>query len=313
MTVRKPRSSASSKRAKPAPRAPGHRAALPRGPRPPGPADRRGHVIVQDYLAERDRAEIVAWLATLRPIWEFRYSTTRPPPRGETQRRLLRPVYWLGNWQFACLDYYRPPNGVHERAVAAEPFPRVLAGIVADIERRARRAFPREHVPERWHLNTCLVNFYGDRLEGERWVDCARVGEHRDFEPGPVASLSIGERALFQFVARGKGQERPPPLLTQWLDDRSLQLFAGPFFKDRVLHRVQRVDHRAGITLPPEIEGFRSRRVNFTFRYVPDEHVIPFAELSAQPRADVEGYVRQLAVSSPFFARALTAAARAPG
>lgn len=306
-----PRPTSASKRAKPKARV--QRAAPPRSPRAPGPADKRGHVIVQDYLGARENAEILAWLETLRPIWEYRYATTRPPPRGETQRRLLRPVYWLGNWQFACLDYYRPPNGVQERAVAAEPFPRVLAGIVADVERRARRAFPREHIPERWHLNTCLVNFYGDKLEGERWVDCARVGEHRDFEPGPVASLSMGERALFQFVARRRGDERPPPLLTQWLDDRSLQLFAGPFFKDSLLHRVQRVDHRAGITLPPAIEGFRSRRVNFTFRYVPDEHVVPFERLSAQPRADVEPYVRELAVSSPFFARALAAAARGPG
>jgi alkylated DNA repair protein (DNA oxidative demethylase) len=308
-----PRPSSSSKRPKPAHHAPQLRSSRPRTAGTPGPADRRGHVILQEYLGARERSEILAWLETLRPIWEFRYSTTRPPPRRESQRRLLRPVYWLGNWQFACLDYYRPPQGVHERAVAAEPFPPVLAGIVADIERRARRVFPREHIPERWHLNTCLVNFYGDRREGERWVDCARVGEHRDFEPGPVASLSIGERALFQFVARRKGDERPPPLLTQWLDDRSLQLFAGPFFKDRVLHRVQRVDHRAGITLPPAIEDFRSRRVNFTFRYVPDEHVVPFAELSARARADVEPYVRQLAISSPFFARALAAAARTPG
>src|SRR3712207_7147345 len=39
-----------------------------------------------------------------------------------------------------------------------------------------------------WHLNTCLVNFYGSRLEDGRWVDTARVGEHKDFEPGPVRS-----------------------------------------------------------------------------------------------------------------------------
>ena len=40
--------------------------------------------------------------------------------------------------------------------------------------------------------------------EGDRWVDVARVSEHRDFEPGPVASISLGERALFQFVRRGE-------------------------------------------------------------------------------------------------------------
>jgi alkylated DNA repair dioxygenase AlkB len=258
-------------------------------------------------VTERARSKILAYLASLRPIWEFRFALDRPPPRGETQRRLLRPVYWLGNWQFACLDYYRPPKGVLERAVAAEPFPPVLAEIVRDVEARARRAFPRDHVPRGWHLNTCLVNFYGDRLEGGRWVDSARVGEHRDFEPGPVASLSLGERALFQFVPRRRPGERAEPVLTQWLDDGALQLFAGPLYKERLLHRIQRVDERTGVELPPQIEGFRTRRVNFTFRYVPDEHVIPFAHLSPGVMSDVRPYVEELAQSSPFFARALAA------
>jgi alkylated DNA repair protein (DNA oxidative demethylase) len=262
-------------------------------------------VIVQEYLEPGARREIHGWLEGIRPIWELRFATDRPPPRGETQRRLLRPVYWLGNWQFACLDYYRPPQGVRERCVAAEPFPPVLADIVRDVEARAKKSFPREYVPRGWHLNTCLVNFYGDRLENGRWVDSARVGEHRDFEPGPVASLSLGERALFQFVPRRQGGERAAPVLTQWLDDGSLQLFAGPLYKDRLLHRIQRVDQRAGIQLPPFRDDFRTRRVNFTFRYVPDEHVVPFAELSPRARADVAPYVSELALGSPFFARAL--------
>jgi DNA oxidative demethylase len=275
----------------------------------PRPPPREGHLLVADYVAAPARAKIMHFLDELRPIWEFRFAVDRPPPRGELQRRLLRPVYWLGNWQFACLDYYRPPKGVHERCVAAEPFPLVLADIVKDVEARARRAFPREYVPRGWHLNTCLVNLYGDRLEQGRWVDSARVGEHRDFEPGPVASLSLGERALFQFVPRRRAGERAPPVLTQWLDDGALQLFAGPLYKDRLLHRVQRVDERAGVYLPPAIEGFRTRRVNFTFRYVPDEHVVPFERLSPKPRADVRPYVTELAQTSAFFARALARAA----
>ena len=84
------------------------------------------------YVDEPARAEILAWLATLRPLWEQRYSTVRPPPPGKVQRPLLRPVYWLGNWQFACLGYYEPPRGVHDRCVAAEPFPPCLATIAAD-------------------------------------------------------------------------------------------------------------------------------------------------------------------------------------
>lgn len=275
--------------------------------------DQRGHVVVGSYLSEQARREIVAWLAQIRPIWELRFPTDRPPPRGETQRRLLRPVYWLGSWQFACLDYYRPPNGVHERAVLAEPFPPVLADIVRDIEARAKKAFPREDIPRGWHLNTCLVNFYGDRLENGRWEDSARVGEHRDFEPGPVASLSLGERALFQFVPRRRGAERVEPVLTQWLDDGALQLFAGTYFKERVLHRVTRVDRRAGANLPPLMDDFRTRRVNLTFRHVPDEHVVPFRKLSAQAQADVRSYMEKLAESSEVLARELVGAGAGAG
>ncbi|HEY3497565.1 MAG TPA: alpha-ketoglutarate-dependent dioxygenase AlkB [Polyangiaceae bacterium] len=276
-----------------------------RGNHAPDARERRGHVIVPEFVKPGARREILAWLETLRPIWEYRYSTERPPPRGESQRRLLRPVYWLGNWQFACLDYYRPPRGVHDRCVQAEPFPPVLARLVAEIERRIRAAFPPEHVPRGFRLNTCLVNFYGDRKEGERWVDSARVGEHRDFEPGPVASLSLGERALFQFVASRRVGERSPPALSQWLDDGALQLFAGPYYKERVFHRVQRVDRRDGCSLPPHLDDFRTRRVNFTFRYVPEEHVIPLAKLGERARGDVLPYVRELAERSEFFRRAL--------
>jgi DNA oxidative demethylase len=264
----------------------------------------RCYVYEPDFIDPASRAEILAWLATLRPLWEQRYSTKRPPPSGKTQRGLLRPVYWLGNWQFACLGYYEPPKRTKHVAVAAEPFPPVLARLVAKIEKRVRQTFPQQTVPRRWHLNTCLVNFYGSREQDGKWVDAARVGEHRDFEPGPVASLSLGERARFQFVRRG-ALESTPPVRTQWLEDNSLQIFAGPRWKDDLLHRVQRVDDKHDIDLPPQIPGFRTRRVNFTFRYVPDEHVTPFAQLPAAAREDVRDYVAELAQSSQFFAKAI--------
>ncbi|HVY25497.1 MAG TPA: alpha-ketoglutarate-dependent dioxygenase AlkB [Polyangiaceae bacterium] len=267
--------------------------------------DPRGHHYFPGYLQKQAREQLLAWLGKLHPIWEQRYSTLRDPPTGQTQRSLLRPVYWLGNWQFACLDYYRPPRGTHDRCVAAEPFPEVLSRIVADTERRISKLFPRKDIPEGYRLNTCLVNFYGARREGDKWIDTARVGEHRDFEPGPVASLSLGERALFQFVRSQRIGEREAPLVSQWLDDGSLQIFGGSFFKDKVFHRVQRVDKREKIALPPEIDGFRTRRINFTFRYVPTQHVIPFAKLGKQAREDVRGYVTTLAEHSSFFQRAL--------
>jgi alkylated DNA repair dioxygenase AlkB len=268
-----------------------------------GPVEDRCYVYQPAYVDDVARSELAAWLATLRPIWEMRYSTLRPPPAGRQQKPLLRPVYWLGNWQFACLGYYEPPRRSRDVAVEAEPFPPVLQRLVGDIERRVRAGFPRNTVPRAWHLNTCLVNFYGDRTIDGKVVDAARVGEHRDFEPGPVASVSLGERARFQFVRRGA--RVTPPVRTQWLEDGSLQIFGGPHWKDDLLHRVQRVDDKRGLDLPPAIDGFRTRRVNFTFRYVPDEHVVPFAALPAVARADVRDYVRTLAAHSPFFAAAL--------
>ena len=223
-----------------------------------------------------------------------------------TQRRLHRPVYWLGNWQFACLGYYHPPHTA-ERCVAAEPFPPVLERWRQRMEALVDERFPLGFVPRDWRLTTCLVNFYGSRLEGERKIDQARVGAHRDFEPGPVGSISLGERALFQFT-------RPDGTVVEqrWLEDRSLALFAGPTWKDRLFHRVQRVDRRQGFALPPEIPGFVTRRVNFTFRYVPPEDIVPYARLSPVARADVVDYVTELARWSAHWEAALRASEGSP-
>ncbi len=263
--------------------------------------DTRGLRYTAGFVRPEEREAALAWLSGVRPLWELRWSTVRPPPQGEAQRPLLRPVYWLGGWQFACLGYYHPPHVV-DRAVAAEPFPPVLAAWVRRVEKSVRTTFPPAFVPEGWQLNTCLVNFYGDVVRDGRREDRARVGDHRDFEPGPVASVSLGARAFFQFVTRAGA-----PLHEQWLDDGSLLLFSGPQWKDRAFHRVQRVD-RGAPELPPAIHEFSARRVNFTFRWVPPEHLTPFAALPAEARRDVEGYVTALAAGSPFWAAALAGA-----
>lgn len=270
-------------------------AALPRGLH----YDRR-------FVTGPMREQILDWLATIHPIWEQRYAPAHPPPPGQKQRWLLRPVYWLGNWQFACLNYYHPPRGILHRCVKAEPFPPVLARIVAEAERVARRLYRGLDMPEGWHLNTCLVNFYGSRLDGDRRIDTARVGEHKDFEPGPVASLSLGERALFQFVSSRRIGQPGSVAFQQWLDDGSLQIFGGEKWKKQLFHRVQRVD-RKGSEFPLHTENFVTRRVNFTFRYVPDQHIVPYAKLPAAAAGDVRGYMEQLAAHSPFFRAQLEA------
>ena len=152
------------------------------------------------FLTPENQKKVSDWLLSLYPIWETRYSTHRPPPKGEVQRQLLRPVYWLGNWQFACLDYYHPPKGVDFRCVRAEPYPDFLQKLIHKMEKTAHQFFKPKEIPPGWKLNTCLINFYGSHLKEGKEIDVARVGEHKDFEPGPVASLSLGERAFFQFV-----------------------------------------------------------------------------------------------------------------
>ena len=252
------------------------------------------------FVRPDERAALVAWLATIHPIWEDRFTDRRAAASG-AQRRLLRPVYWLGGWQFACLDYYRPPAGIRDRCVRAEPFPEVLARLVARIEPLARGMFRGADLPEGWRLNTCLINLYGSTLHAGRAVDCARVGEHRDFEPGPVASVSLGERALFQFVERGRRGAPSTIAAQRWLGDGSLLVFGGETWKEHTLHRVQRVDRKRDERFPLPVEGFTTRRVNFTLRYVPDAHVVPFAALPRSTRGDVRRYVAALARHSDFF------------
>lgn len=253
------------------------------------------------FVDRKERAQILEWLTTLRPLWEMRFSEHNPPPVGDEQRPLLRPVYWLGNWQFACLDYYHPPKGILHRCLRAEPYPKFLQTLVDRIEFIAKKRFPKSYVPERWKLNTCLINFYGSKLEDGKWVDRARVGEHKDFEPGPVGSLSFGDRAFFQFVNGKSTLKEDNIVLSQWLEDSSLQLFAGEKWKEKTFHRVQRVEDKRKEKLGPEIEGFNTRRINFTFRYVPEEHIYHLKDLPPHLQQDVSGYLVTLAQSSKYF------------
>jgi DNA oxidative demethylase len=253
------------------------------------------------YITKAERSEILSYLATLHPIWEMRYSKNNPPPPDQQQRRLLRPVYWLGNWQFACLNYYHPPKGLHHRCVSAEPYPPVLQNLVHKIESIVKSEFDPKDVPRGWHLNTCLINFYGDQVQDGKRVDCARVGEHKDFEPGPVASVSFGEKALFQFVKSHGTQSLSNVILQQWLEDSSLQIFGGDKFKKQLFHRVQRVEKKSPEIFQLNVTEFETRRINFTFRYVPDEHIQPFFKLPAEAQEDTLEYMQALAQNSPFF------------
>lgn len=259
------------------------------------------------FVKKSERTEIIEWLKTLHPIWEMRYSQHNPPPEGDEQRELKRPVYWLGNWQFACLNYYHPPKGIFNRCVKAEAYPPVLKKILNTVEGLTRTHFKRNEVPKGWKLNTCLINFYGssiDPITGKK-NDSARVGDHKDFELGPVASISFGERAFFQFVL-GKKELKNNIIFEQWLDDCSLQIFAGEIYKEQAFHRVQRVENKLKTFFDLNILHFETRRINFTFRYVPDEHIIEFQKLPAELKEDITPYMERLALNSQYFCNELS-------
>ena len=255
------------------------------------------------FIDRKERAHLLEWLGTLYPLWEMRFSENNPPPPGDQQRQLLRPVYWLGNWQFACLDYYHPPKGVLHRCIKAEPYPLFLQKLVDRIEFIAKKRFPKSFFPEKWHLNTCLINFYGNKLEDGKWVDRARVGEHKDFEPGPVGSISLGEKAFFQFVQGKSSLGEDNIVFSQWLEDSSLQIFGGDKWKTKTFHRVQRVEDKKKELIGPPIEGFQTRRINFTFRYVPVEHVYTLDQIPAPLQKDIWPYLETLALHSSYFQR----------
>jgi hypothetical protein len=258
------------------------------------------------FVDRKEREQILLWLKTLKPLWEMRFSKNNPPPENDEQRPLLRPVYWLGNWQFACLDYYHPPKGTMNRCIRAESYPPQIQKMVDRIEFIAKKRFPKSYFPDKWKLNTCLVNFYGNKLEDGKWVDRARVGEHKDFEPGPVGSVSFGDRAFFQFVNGKSSMGDDNIVFSQWLEDSSLQIFGGDKWKAKTFHRVQRVEDKRKDLLGPTIEGFQTRRINFTFRYVPEEHIHPLKDLPAPLQEDILPYIQTLSEGSTYFKHILT-------
>jgi alkylated DNA repair protein (DNA oxidative demethylase) len=252
------------------------------------------------FISRNERKIILDWIKTLHPLWEMRFSQHNPPPEGDFQRQLKRPVYWLGNWQFACLDYYHPPKGIENRCVKAEPYPEFLAVIVKKIEFLTKKNLSPFDIPKDWTLNTCLINFYGDHFQEGKWVDVAKVGEHKDFEPGPVASLSIGEKAFFQFMNGKSKLGKENEVFSMWLEDSSLQIFGGNKWKKETFHRVQRVESK----LPPldiPLPNFKTRRINFTFRYVPKEHIKPWSVFPNHLKEDTQIYINELAQFSSFF------------
>ena len=250
------------------------------------------------FISKQDKRSLLSELAALHPIHETRYTANDARRDGQTSRLLLRPVYWLGGWQFACHNYYRK-NATQHRVVLAEPLVPTLRKLVQTIEKQVKETAIATDIPTDWKLNTCLINYYGNSFRDGRWVDTARVNNHKDHEPGPVASLSLGAAADFDFNLGGR---KPSPIEALVLKDRSLLAFWGAEHKDQLYHRVRSVraqqDHRFDI----DINDFRLRRINITLRYVPDDCLSTLAEIPNN--SDLRTSVQALAAHSSFWQQA---------
>jgi len=261
------------------------------------------------FVSEPESQELLRFFGSLRPIWEERHAGDRSARSEHGSRRLTRPVYWLGAWQFASQGYYSAPSHLEEKCLRAEPFPQVMHELLG---RLAPALAAHQGESERGTSpNTCLINYYGRELTRDATGrvqprDYARLKMHRDGEPGPVVVLSIGQPALIEFL----DAERPEaPELALWLKNRSVVIFSGPHFKDHLYHRVTRVRYGELPVMPKVLDGFELRRVSVSFRFVPQQHIKAFRDYSAPAQAELKHYVETLASSSPYFRAELDASA----
>ena len=259
------------------------------------------------FITEAESAELLRYFGSLKPIWESRHAGDRAGRSESGSRRLTRPVYWLGAWQFACLGYYAAPDYLDEKCLRAEPFPAVMQGILDRLTEKVAAHHANSSLGAL--PNTCLINYYGSELTVDakgrpQPRDYARLKMHRDGEPGPVVMFSIGQPVLFEFV---DGDRPTEPELALWLKNRSVVIFSGPHFKDHLYHRVTRVRYGDAPVMPEVVDDFRLRRVSVSFRFVPPTHIKALSEFSEPAQAEVRGYVEQLATSSPHFRAELEA------
>lgn len=260
--------------------------------------ERPGFSYLPRFMSAAEGAELIAYFGDLHPIWEHRHRDGEHGRAGTHSRRLTRPVYWLGAWQFACLGYYAEPDHREDRCVRAEDFPPVMQAILE----RLRPAL-KQHDASRELHNSCLINYYGREVGDGPPVDYARLRMHRDHEPGPVVMFSIGQPGLLEFI---DPDQDGPPELGVWTRHRSVSILSGPDFKDRLYHRVSEVRHGLEPALHSHVEDFEVRRISVSFRHVPNELIQDFDGLTTPSQARVRGYVEELAGHSPHFREQLT-------
>jgi len=260
--------------------------------------ERSGFSYLPGFISAAEAEQLIGYFAELVPLWEHRHRSDQHARPGDHSRRLTRPVYWLGAWQFACLGYYAEPHHREDRCVRAEPFPPVMRTILERLRPSLRRHDPsRDEVP-----NSCLINYYGREVGEGPPRDYARLRMHRDGEPGPVVMFSIGQPGLLEFL---EPDQPDAPELAIWTRHRSVSILSGPEYKDRLYHRITEVRHGREPAIGCRLAGFEARRVSVSFRTVPEDLIVDFEGLSASSRALVRDYVEQLAEHSGHFSEQL--------
>jgi alkylated DNA repair dioxygenase AlkB len=271
--------------------------------------ERSGFSYLPRFINQEEALELIDYFGGLLPIWEQRHRGEDHGRSSGHGRRLTRPVYWLGAWQFACLGYYAEPDHRKDRCLRGERLPAVMQQILE----RLRPVLEDSHAagePEEANLlpNTCLINYYGREVGLGVPRDYARLRMHRDGEPGPVVMFNIGQAGLLEFLDPDRS---PDPELRLWTRHRSVTILSGPEFKDRLYHRVIQVRTGDQPELRSKLDHFEVRRVSVSFRSVPEELISDFGELPLERRERVREYVEELALSSEHYREQLRTPAAA--
>jgi alkylated DNA repair dioxygenase AlkB len=266
------------------------------------PIERSGFSYLPRFITSKESEELVAYFSALTPLWERRHVENAHGRADGHSRRLTRPVYWLGAWQFACLGYYAEPDHREHRCLTGEPFPKVIDAILERLVATlmADHVWPDRGAGDSALPNTCLINYYGREVSDDGPPrDYARLRMHRDGEPGPVIMFNVGQAGLFELLDPNRS---PEPELAIWTRHRSVTIISGPEFKDRLYHRVSAV--RTGIEprLQCRVPNFQVRRVSVSFRHVPTELIEDLGQFPSKRRDAVVGYVEELAKESDHYA-----------
>lgn len=268
------------------------------------PIERAGLSYLPRFISAAEASEMVGYFGRLRPLWEQRHAPGLHGRSEDHGRRLTRPVYWLGAWQFASLGYYSEPHHREHRCVRAER----LTPTMSSILERLRPLLAAGHAesspgpPVAPIPNTCLINYYGRDVSGRMPVDYARLRMHRDGEAGPVVMFNIGQAGLLEFLDPTRS---PEPELSVWTRHRSVTILSGADFKDRLYHRVSKVRTGNSPAMVSPVPGFELRRVSVSFRHVPHELIVDFAALPPERRDQVRAYVEALALHSSHYRQQL--------